>query len=175
MKENQQILCSDACKKLIAMSECNLKMQKDLLSHFPQYRSKIENKLTYLHPPQEVIVANCEHNEVSVNGEIHFIFVGTSFFGKGGMEILEAFQEAKNNNGYNLKLTIVSSLKTDNYATKTTIADVERAKNIIHKNNDWIDYYSSLPNQNVLELMKSVHIGLLPTHADTYGYSVLEF
>ena len=42
----------------------------------------------------------------------------------------------------------------------------------LHK---WISYVPKLTNNETLELMKKSHIGLLPTYADTYGYSVLEF
>jgi glycosyltransferase involved in cell wall biosynthesis len=78
---------------------------------------------------------------------------------------------------YNFELTIVSSLAIDNSAIKNkkTPADVERTKHLIQQKSDWINYFPRLPNQEVLELMKKSHIGLLPTYADTYGYSVLEF
>jgi glycosyltransferase involved in cell wall biosynthesis len=76
---------------------------------------------------------------------------------------------------YEIELTIVSSLNIDNYATKKEPSDVQRVKNFIQKNSDWINYFPQLPNHEVLELMKKSHVGLLPTYADTYGYSVLEF
>jgi glycosyltransferase involved in cell wall biosynthesis len=63
----------------------------------------------------------------------------------------------------------------DHYAAHETEADVIWAKEKIASNSDWITYYSNLPNSEVLGLMKRAHIGLLPTYADTYGYSVLEF
>ena len=69
----------------------------------------------------------------------------------------------------------MSSLNIDNYATKKEPSDVQRVKNFIQKNSDWINYFPQLPNHEVLELMKKSHVGLLPTYADTYGYSVLEF
>ncbi len=31
-----------------------------------------------------------------------------------------------------------------------------------------------MPNQQVLELLKTCDVGLLPTYADTYGFSALE-
>lgn len=169
-----EALSSASCKKLIAMSECNLSMQKEFLRHFPQYCSEIEHKLTCLHPPQEVFVNDFDSKRLVLDEEIRFMFVGSSFFRKGGMEILEAFSELRRNNGYNVKLTLISSLTIDNYATKEKEEDVQTAKVMI-QNSDWIDYYRYLPNQKVLELMKASHVGLLPTYADTYGYSILEF
>jgi glycosyltransferase involved in cell wall biosynthesis len=35
--------------------------------------------------------------------------------------------------------------------------------------------HPSLPNSVVVEHMRRAHIGLLPTYAETFGYSVLEF
>jgi glycosyltransferase involved in cell wall biosynthesis len=168
-------LSSESCKRLIAMSECNLNMQKDLLKHFPQYHAEIENKLVQLHPPQKLIVDTYESKQLPLNGQIHFMFVGSSFFRKGGMEMLEAFSDSIKHNGHNIKLTIVSSLNIDNYATKETEQDVKKARGFINNNSSWINYVESLPNKDVIELMKTAHVGLLPTYADTYGYSLLEF
>lgn len=70
---------------------------------------------------------------------------------------------------------MISALKFDNYATKKSPEDVAKAECFIKQNLDWITYYPSLPNHEVLELMKKAHVGLLPTYADTYGYVVLEF
>jgi len=170
-----ETLSGNSCKKLIAISECSLNMQKDFLSHFPEHQIEIESKLICLHPPQKAIVENYENKHLILDGQIHFMFVGNAFFRKGGVEILEAFIELRKSTHYNIKLTIVSSLTADNYAIITTIEEVEKTKEIINKNSTWIDYYSHLPNSQVIEIMKSVHVGLLPTYADTYGFSVLEF
>jgi glycosyltransferase involved in cell wall biosynthesis len=57
-----------------------------------------------------------------------------------------------------------------------SLEEKKRLINIINKNKKRIIHHNELPNEEVLELMKtSAHVGLLPTHADTYGYSVLEF
>jgi glycosyltransferase involved in cell wall biosynthesis len=170
-----ETLCGNSCKKLIAISECSLNMQKDFLSHFPEYKSEIETKLIYLHPPQKVYVENYENKQLPLNKQIHFMFVGDAFFRKGGVEMLEAFIELRQSNNYNIKLTIVSSLIADNYAITKTIEEVEKTKEIINKNSNWIDFYSHLPNSQVIKIMKSAHVGLLPTYTDTYGFSVLEF
>jgi len=170
-----EALSGNSCKKLIAISECSLNMQKDFLLHFPEYQSEIESKLICLHPPQKTSVENFENKHLPMNKQIHFMFVGNDFFRKGGMEILETFIELRKSNHYDLKLTIVSSLTADNYATITSKTEVNDTKEIIGHNSKWINYYSYIPNSQVMEIMKSVHIGLLPTYADTYGFSVLEF
>ena len=181
VKEDRKILnaletlSGKSCKKLIALSECNLKMQKDFLSNFPEFKSEIEAKLIYMHPPQKANVENYESKKLDLNEYIHFMLVGNDFFRKGGSEILEAFMELRKSNNYNIKLTIVSSLIADNYAAMTTNEEVEKAKEIISKNRNWIDFYPKLSYPQMYEIMKSAHIGLLPTYADTYGLSALDF
>jgi glycosyltransferase involved in cell wall biosynthesis len=170
-----EALSGDSCKKLIALSQCNLNIQQDFLNHFPQYRKAINSKLTCLHPPQAILIDGKGSRAQPLNGPIHFMFVGSSFFRKGGSEILAVFQQLIKQYTGQIKLTIVSALDIDSYATKETVQDVQNAKALIHQHSDWIDYYAYLPYEKVLELMQSAHIGLLPTHADTYGYSVLEF
>lgn len=169
-----QALSRSACRQIIAMSDCNVNMQRRLLKEFPEYQENIESKLIVMHPPQRVFVTKYADKHLSLDDKIKFIFVGSSFFRKGGREIIETLKFLKDEYKYNFELTIVSSLNIDNYATKETPADVERVKHLIQQS-DWIYYFSQLPNHEVIELMKKSHIGLLPTYADTYGYSVLEF
>lgn len=168
-------LADPSCRQIIALSECNLRMQLDLARHFPEYCPKIERKLICLHPPQRTIVEDFAEKQLPLDEEIRFMFVGKAFFRKGGREILEAFKEARGTFGDRLKLIIVSSLSIDDYATKETQEDVARARQLIAESSDWVEYWERLENDKVLELMKGAHVGLLPTHADTYGYSVLEF
>ncbi len=168
-------LASDACKKIIALSECNAAMQRYILSLFGEYTSDIENKLVVLPPPQSLLVSRFSDKQLDVSNKIKFMFVGASFLRKGGMEILETFQKLREQYRYEIDLTIVSSLRIDHYAIKETPEDVRKAKRIVDENPDWIHHYPTLPNRDVVALMTKSHIGLLPTYADSYGYAVLEF
>ncbi|NHC34100.1 glycosyltransferase family 4 protein [Scytonema millei VB511283] len=169
-----QALSRDACRRIIAMSDCNANMQKKLLKEFSEYQENIESKLIVMHPPQRVFVSKYADKDLSLDDKITFMFVGSSFFRKGGQEIIQTLKNLKDKYNYNLELTVVSSLNIDNYATKETPSDLEKVKHLI-EHSDWINYFPQLPNHEVIELMKKSHIGLLPTYADTYGYSVLEF
>jgi glycosyltransferase involved in cell wall biosynthesis len=168
-----EVMSGDPCKRLIALSECALNMQKEFLSRFPRYSSKIESKLIQLHPPQQAFFDNYENKHLDLDGQINFAFVGSGFFKKGGPEMLEALSDLRKESGLNLRLTIVSSLtKSMNYVGAQ---DVKIARETIERSRDWIDYYFRLPNEQVIEMMRKAHVGLLPTHEDTYGYCVLEF
>jgi glycosyltransferase involved in cell wall biosynthesis len=47
-------------------------------------------------------------------------------------------------------------------------------KEILSKNEDVISHFYNIPNTKVIDLLKSSHVCLLPTYADTYGFTVLE-
>ena len=170
-----KVLAGPDCKKLIAMSNCSLHIQKDLLSHFDEYRERIENKLVVLQPPQPLLISGDEIKQLGKDAKVKFMFVGSAFYRKGGMEIVETLARLRESCGYDIELTLVSSFKIEDYATRETPQDIERARDLVQRNSSWIRYHSSLPNQEVIKLMKAADVGLLPTYADTYGYSVLEF
>jgi glycosyltransferase involved in cell wall biosynthesis len=156
------------------MSQCNAQKRRDLAKNHAEYEEGVNKKLLVIPPPQKLFL-NSSDNGLSVDGVIKFMLVGASFFRKGGMEIIETFKKIREQFNYPLELTIVSSLTIDNYATKEGPEDVAKARNMIEQNLSWIRWYPKLKNDKVIELMKSSHVGLLPTYADTYGFSVLEF
>jgi glycosyltransferase involved in cell wall biosynthesis len=164
-----------ACKRLIALSECTRRIQLDLMRRVPVDVKRIEEKLIVLHPPQEKMIDAYDEKKVDVSGPIRFMLVGAGFFRKGGREILRVFERLVRKYHYPIELVIVSSLRMDKYAAHETESDVVWTKEKIKANSDWINYHVSLPNEQVLDLMRRVHVGLLPTYADTYGMSVLEF
>ena len=167
-------LSGDACKQLIALSECTRNIQLDLLKRLPFDTQAIQHKLTVLHPPQEKMIADYDEKGLDPNGPIRFILVGAGFFRKGGREILRVFERLVRQQHYPIELVIISSLRMDYYAAHETEADLAWARETIAANRDWITHHPSLPNEQVLALMRSAHVGLLPTYADTYGMSVLE-
>jgi len=170
-----QALASAACKQLIAMSDCTANIQRSLLADFGKYKEIIEKKLVIMHPPQQLMVSSFEDKQIDLHGRINFMFVANAFFRKGGREIIETLKLLRDQYHYDLGLTIVSDLRMENYATHETDDDVQSAAAFIQANHDWITYFKHLPNSEVVQMMKKAHVGLLPTYADSYGYSVLEF
>jgi glycosyltransferase involved in cell wall biosynthesis len=166
-------LASDKCKKLIAMSECSKRLQESFLDEFPDYKDSILKKIVVLYPPQRSIIKSVSEKIFDFK-KINLMFVGTAFFRKGGQEIINVI---KHNRIFRNKfhLVIVSGLKDDNYVGNVNQDSVEHIRKAIAENCEWIEFYPSLPNNIVLELMKRAHVGLLPTYADSFGYSVLEF
>lgn len=161
------------CKALYALCENAYDIQR---RHLESYVSEEEvkvlmEKTQVLHPPQKVLITEKEFQEKHNTQKFYFIFIGRAFFVKGGREIIRALSKFEDQ--YDFTLTLVSSLIYNDYFTKTSKEEMFRWKKIIQSKR-WIDYYDNLPNDVVLEKCKEATIGLLPSVADTYGYSVLE-
>lgn len=158
------------CLGIIAISQASANIQLELLKNYPEIADRIKNKLSVIHPSQNIIPRNNEEI-YSKTETLQFIFVGTQFHLKGGVQMVEVFRKFKEKHPF--KLTIISSFKTDHYVTKVTEKEALKTKESLKKE-DWIDLYENIPNEKVLELIKKSHVGILSTWSDTYGFSVLE-
>jgi glycosyltransferase involved in cell wall biosynthesis len=78
------------------------------------------------------------------------------------------------NEGLPYQLVIVSKMTYGDWASRTTSADHEAALKIIRSHPERITLHNALPYAQVLDVFRHAHIGVLPTWADSYGYSVLE-
>lgn len=161
------------CKKIYALSQCAYNLQKEYLQNeWPKHSAKILAKMEVKLPYQEPIISDYSEKKIPQD-QIIFTLVGADFFRKGGMEVLIAFDQLIPTHPQ-LQLNIVSSLNYGDYATNTTEEDQKAALQIIKKYPKNIHHFPSLPNSKVIELYKNSHVGLLPTWADSFGYSVLE-
>lgn len=174
VKEALIMLESNSCKTLIALSQNAYDMQSRKLRKISSRSHDIlMSKTIVLHPPQQQHVSSWDEKGLSTLGTIKFCFVGNLFFRKGGMQILEVFEELIID-GYDISLVIISKMEYGDLVSKTTLEDLKRAKDIINRNS-LITCFENLANSEVLKIIKTSHVGLLPSFADTYGYSVLEF
>lgn len=163
-------LAKENCIKLIAISNSSLQIQKEYLkTNYPKYYSIIRKKIIVLHPPQPVIF----EKEKPIKSIIQFTIVGADFFRKGGAEILRSLNVLQNQGYSNWHLNIISSLKYGDYASCSSVSDYTQAIKMIKACQN-ITHYKSLNNADVLKVLETSHVALLPTYADTYGYSVLE-
>lgn len=171
-----KVLAEDNCKKIIALSKNNEQIQKNFLSFFPQYKTKILKKMVQLYPPQPQLV-NRSFVEKKKNGTpIRFIFVGKFFNIKGGNEIVDVFYKIYQETNYPFELLLVSLEDMKNFVFKD-FSDSEQYLNETKekiKNCPSISLVSYIENTKLLDLLKEYDVGLLPTWADTFGYSVLE-
>ena len=165
-------MAAPSCKKLIAISQWAQRFQEHLLEDHPALADEIRPKMCVITPGQRPLISGYADKTLDPR-RISFVFVGGDFFRKGGMEVLEAFSQILDEQ-LPVHLTIVSSLEYGDYASRTTRADVDRAKGLMARMGASVTHYWSLDNEKVLQIFARSHVALLPTYDDTYGFSVLE-
>lgn len=168
------------CLAAIAISESAFKIQEKLLNSYPDVKAKILEKTEVIYPPQEKLTSKAEINEKNFN-KLKLIFIGGDFYRKGGSEIVIAIDELMSEQELSedeLEVTLIGNLNNHhNYALnkhQDTRKYIESIESIISKRTN-IKTLHKVENKKILQMMKESHIGLLPTWADTFGYSVLEF
>lgn len=167
-----KLLAKPSCKQLIALSECSKEIQLDFMSEFPELKDAISAKISVIHPPQIPLVDK-DFEKPSLQNGIKMVLVGADFFRKGGLETLWAVTDLLKK-GANLQLEIISSLEIGDYASQASSKEKAKAIELIQSFPRNVHWHQNLPNSEVLEHFRQAHIGLLPTWADTYGYSALE-
>lgn len=168
-------IAAPSCRAIIALSKNAAKLQGELIDRLEiKEKLKVKSKIDVVYPPQNTIIDDVSVKNFS-NEKIIFTFVGRSFFRKGGREILNVFSNLPEEEKSRIKLNIVSSVDVDPYATGESQRDANKAEHRLQSMGDWLTHYRELQHSEVLSLMRKSHVGLLPTHADTFGYSVLEF
>lgn len=172
-----RLIASDYCKKIISLSKSNLEMQTYFLSFFPEYKDTIHKKMLHLAPPQKKICSKDKILNKKTNNVLKFLFVGKDFVRKGGREIVDVFYQIEKETDFEFELKLVSLGKTDNYAFGMWQDSEEENKGMFDKiyQSEKITLIKQVENPILLQMMKETDVGLLPTWADTYGYSVLEF
>ena len=164
-------LRSDACRRLLAMSECARRIQ--LRVDAEQGIEEVDEKIEVLHPPQAALV---QRDEIAARdfekGPLRFFFVGSAFARKGGGEILRVFNRLRKD--CEIELTIIGDFASDDRYMCHPTLDAPDALRRLADGRDWIRHDRRVPNDRVLAMMRESHVGLLPTRQDTYGYSVLE-
>ena len=161
-------LTKDSCKAIIAISECAYHNQVCFLNdNYPDYAPLIIPKIKQLYPPQEIRFPV----KFIKSERLKFVFVGRDFYQKGGAILLESFIEWKLENNIPAELIMISNLNNG------FISDYSPAleENVLKwLSDESIIHHKSLPNKDVLLLLKDADVITLPTYADTFGYSVLE-
>lgn len=183
-----KLLAKGNCLACMALSQATYNIQMSALDKMADHLSQeeidaIRKKTIVLHPPQESLVTEDEIVcKFQTGNKLELIFVGHDFFRKGGKELIDCLIEYRKKmkntqilgeKYHQIHLTVISSMKYGDYASHATIEEMIEYKELLQRE-EWITFYETLPNEKVLELCKKAHIGLLPTFADTYGYSVLE-
>lgn len=172
MKKHVELILHDNCKKILPVSkwayDCEIKFLEQNYTY--DVVEKIREKMAILYPPQQILLKKVEKYYL---GEIQFIFVGRQFFRKGGYQCYQVFKKIRKK--FRVKLILIGELgEESNPAYNINEKEKQEMEAFFEHEREWLTYYPSLGNKEVLEKMKTCHVGLLPTYGDTFGFSVLE-
>jgi len=178
LKKLVPYLAADNCLALIALSKAALHMQQKLLLDNGDLSQAILKQTVVMHPPQKLHTTHRLPRDAQ--SPVHFVFIGNEFFRKGGGEVVQAFCELIEESRLRsdqVKVTLIGDLKkTYNYALNEFQDDEAFSESTLAAiaKHDIFTHHSFMPNESVLALFQEADIGLLPTWAETYGFSVLE-
>jgi glycosyltransferase involved in cell wall biosynthesis len=163
-------LCSPGCLAIVAMSAWALATFKRLNAGWASV-DQVLAKAHVLQPATELRAST--PRTLKVGETIRLIFVGNNFARKGGIVALRLARKALAE-GLRLQIHIVSSkmIYSGSHTDHPDPARYQQDLQSLALPN--VSFHDPMNNQQVLELMGSCHLSLLPTLHDTYGFSVLE-
>jgi len=163
-----------ACRRLIAFSQAALKAAS---AYWHQYLSAAQaddliGKTEVLLPPQRVLL----RRHAVISAPPVFAFVGKEFYRKGGLETLEGLNALYEAGQRDWRAIMVGDLSSfGDYASMTDGKARARAVELLDKMKTHVEFRDTpVPYADVLELLRQADFYLLPTYADTFGYTVLE-
>ena len=152
-----KILSKDNCKAILPWS---VKAMTAFTYNFSFLDKHIlEDKLRVIYPAVEYIGIGKKFDKFT------FIFIGgESFYAKGGLQVLEAFEFLKKNYTIDFDLIMIGTIPID---IKDKYSTYEMSKMGL-----WL--FDPMQRGILLDTMKKCHCLLLPSHGDTFGITVLE-
>jgi glycosyltransferase involved in cell wall biosynthesis len=167
-----RMLTGKRCRKIVAISQFarrQLFCQHDGKPWFDSIASKVTVRYPNILVPQEPDSLAASQNEA-----VRLVFVGNHFVRKGGLVALRLAQIA-NQEGFQLKVDIISALQAGGKSwvgptRQGFFSEYYRLLDTLPN----VTQHGSLPNAAVLDLIGRSHFLLLPTFADSFGYSAIE-
>ena len=166
-------LASDRCRAIVPMSEIAKKIFLDQHKDAPELealRAKIVVRFPNVIVPPDL---TDWFDPAAPLNELRVMFVGGDFARKGGCVAVKVAERAKAA-GAPIHFTIISSLNVGAkvYTDPSNPAFFEPYFKLLEQDN--INFMRGAPNSEVLEIASKSHLQLLPTFADTFGYSAIE-
>jgi len=163
-------LMSPNCLGIVAMSAWAMASFKRINAGWADLSAVLAK--SHVLPPAIPLVARVPRT-LGGGETIRLIFVGNNFARKGGMVALRLASRALAE-GLPLQIHIVSSkmICSGSHTDHPDPSSYQPDLKLLGLPN--VVFHGAMNNQQVLELMGTCHLNLLPTLHDTYGFSVLE-
>jgi glycosyltransferase involved in cell wall biosynthesis len=146
------LLTSKYCKKILP--HC-IAGQKSITTFFKS--EAIENKMEVVYPARSA--SKIDRTKKRKNEKIEILFVGKTFYEKGGKEVLDVFEALKTK--YDLNLTMISNAPQEIFNRYKNIPGIR----IFHPKFRYDDLMNFFLNADIF---------LYPTYMDTFGIVFLE-
>lgn len=167
-------LLSPSCRRIVGMSHFAKRIFLDQHRELsPEKLEILKSKLMVRHPSVELVSREDTYDAATDTGPLKLVFVGGHFARKGGCVAVEIARKA-HARALPVEVTIISAMGMgESVWTDPTLPGA-------------LDAYTSgpdlpnltmmgaQPNNVVRQLFAESHFGLLPTIADTFGFSAIE-
>lgn len=164
-------LLSDSCRFIAPISDHAYRVFSSTIAE-SEIRD-LAHKIEVVLPEQPPMHRTVPFQPPTGSQPLRLLFVGKTFFGKGGEAVLRAVERLGEE--LDLWLTVISPVQPLDYEhTPPSSVDVDSVRERL-SDNPRIRWTTGLARSEVLEEMQNAHVGLLPTFADTFGYVVLEY
>ena len=144
----ERILLDKNLKKILAWSDAAGKSLTNFLKS-SEVAQKVETFYPVMAPAKRV---------QRTSGSFNFLFIGNSFYEKGGYESLLAFEKLAHK--YDCRFTAIGDIPPEAYAR--------------FGSNSKITLSQRVPYERVAEFYSNSDVFVFPTHFDTYGFVILE-
>jgi glycosyltransferase involved in cell wall biosynthesis len=151
-KKISDLLTSDYCKKILP--HC-IAGQSSITNFFKN--KPMTNKMEVVYPARSV--PKISRKRKKGNEKIQILFVGKTFYEKGGKEVLNVFETLKTK--YDLDLTLISNAPQEIFNKFKNISGIKILP-------------STLDYGDLMNLFQTADIFLYPTYMDTFGIVFLE-
>lgn len=150
----ERIFASPSCRAILPWTEAAKKSLENGLD-CRTFKEKIKIVSPVVTPQADI---EAIFKEKKSSQKINILFIGTTFFTKGGVESLRVVDKLSDK--YPIEFSMVSNVPEE-------IKEKYSA-------NDNIKFYSRIPGPELTKLYRRSHLFLAPYHTDTFGFVILE-
>jgi glycosyltransferase involved in cell wall biosynthesis len=158
------------CRKIIAISD--YAKQKFINTNKDwEYLEEGLKKLMIIHPN---ICINSTFPKTYIEGQLlELVFVGNDFARKGGIIALRIANKAKQMK-LPIQVHLLSQMKYGSSVYTDCLDSKRYDKDLSLMSLDNVIFHANKSNSVVMELLSKIHLQIMATLDDTYGYSVIE-
>jgi glycosyltransferase involved in cell wall biosynthesis len=164
-------ITNPGCRRIIALS--HFARRSLLAQHSDHPELDLLTKKLLVRHPNIVVPATKDAMAQDVAEELVLTFVGAHFGRKGGCVAVKIAEKAAQQN-LPIRVNIVSSLQVGGHIWTDPMSPdfFDPYIKLLELPN--VRHHGVLPNQEVRQLLRNSHFGVLATFSDTFGYSALE-